>query len=75
MAKWSLGWKRGGWMLTLSRKKHERIIVNGNIVITVVEILGDKVKIGFDAPDEVPIDREEVWISKQAERQRAASHE
>lgn len=62
-------------MLTLSRKKHERIIVNGNIVITVVEILGDKVKIGFDAPDEVPIDREEVWISKQAERQRAASHE
>ena len=49
-------------MLILTRKIDERIIVDGNIVITVVEVCGDgKVRLGFEAPKEIPIHREEVY--------------
>ena len=48
-------------MLVLSRKKHESIIIDDEITVTVVEILGDKVRIGVDAPKEVPVHRREVW--------------
>jgi carbon storage regulator len=47
-------------MLVLSRKKNESIIVDDNIVITVVEIRGDKVRLGIEAPREVAIHRSEV---------------
>lgn len=47
-------------MLVLTRKKNERIIIDGNIVITIVEIRGDKARIGIKAPYEVEIHREEV---------------
>ena len=47
-------------MLVLSRKKNESIIVDDSIVITVVEIRGDKVRLGIEAPREVPIHRSEV---------------
>jgi len=48
-------------MLVLSRKKNESIIINDNIIVTVVEIHGGKVRLGFDAPKEVPIHRREVY--------------
>ncbi len=48
-------------MLVLSRKKDESIIINDNIVVTVVDIRGDKVRLGFDAPRDVPIHRQEVY--------------
>jgi len=48
-------------MLVLSRKKDENIIINDNIIVTVVDIRGDKVRLGFDAPKEVPIHRREVY--------------
>jgi len=48
-------------MLVLSRKKHEAIIINDNITISVVEIRGDKVRIGIVAPKEVPVHRQEVY--------------
>ena len=47
-------------MLVLSRKIGERIIINKNIVLEVVEIRGDKVRLGIIAPKEVPIFREEI---------------
>ena len=48
-------------MLVLSRKKNERIIINDNITITVVDVRGDKVRLGFEAPKDVQIHREEVY--------------
>ena len=48
-------------MLVLSRKKNESIVINDDIVIVVVEIRGDKVRLGVDAPKEVPVHRREVY--------------
>jgi len=47
-------------MLVLSRKKNESIVINDNIIITVVEIRGDKVRLGIIAPKEVSVHRQEV---------------
>jgi carbon storage regulator len=47
-------------MLVLSRKKNESIVINNNVVITIVEIRGDKVRLGIVAPGDVPVHREEV---------------
>ena len=47
-------------MLVLSRKKKESIVINGEIIITVVEIRGDKVRLGIEAPRNIPIHRTEV---------------
>jgi carbon storage regulator len=51
---------KGFSMLVLSRKVNERIVVNGNIIITVVRIRGDIVRIGVDAPRDVTVHRQEV---------------
>ncbi len=48
-------------MLVLSRKKNESIVINSDITITVVEIRGDKVRLGIVAPKEVPVHRQEVY--------------
>ena len=48
-------------MLVLSRKKNESIVINDNISIVVVEIRGDKVRLGIEAPKEVPVHRREVY--------------
>ncbi|MEM9825129.1 MAG: carbon storage regulator CsrA [Planctomycetota bacterium] len=48
-------------MLVLSRKKNESIVINNDIKIVVVEIRGDKVRLGVEAPREVPVHRREVY--------------
>jgi len=48
-------------MIVLSRKKNESIVINNNIILTVVEIRGDKVRLGIVAPMEVPVHRQEVF--------------
>ncbi|HZW34751.1 MAG TPA: carbon storage regulator CsrA [Isosphaeraceae bacterium] len=48
-------------MLVLSRKKNESIIINDNITVTVIEIRGDKVRIGIEAPKDVTVHRREVY--------------
>lgn len=47
-------------MLVLSRKVGQRVILNGNIIVEVVEFHGHKVRLGFTAPDDVEIMREEL---------------
>jgi carbon storage regulator len=54
-------------MLVLSRKRNESIVIDGSIVITVVEIRGDKVRLGIEAPREVPIHRQEIFAAIAAE--------
>lgn len=48
-------------MLVLSRKKNERIRIADDIVLTVVEVRGDKVRLGIEAPPEIPVHRDEVY--------------
>ncbi len=48
-------------MLVLSRKKNESIVINNDITVTVVEIRGDKVRLGIVAPKEIPVHRQEVY--------------
>ncbi|MEW4570498.1 carbon storage regulator CsrA [Tautonia sp. JC769] len=48
-------------MLVLSRKKNESIIINDHIVVTVVEIRGDKVRLGIEAPKDISVHRREVY--------------
>lgn len=58
-------------MLVLSRKKDESIIINDNIRITVARIHGDKAYIGIEAPKDIPVHRQEVWLSiKEQERKK-----
>ena len=48
-------------MLVLSRKKNESIVINNDISIVVVDIRGNKVRLGVEAPKEVPVYRREVY--------------
>lgn len=48
-------------MLVLTRNVGENIVINDNIIVTVVDIRGDKVRLGFTAPPEIPIHRQEVY--------------
>ena len=51
-------------MLVLSRKKSESIVIDNSVIVTLLEIRGDRVRLGVVAPREVPVHREEIqkWI-------------
>lgn len=55
-------------MLVLSRKKDEKIVIGDNITLMVIEIRGDKVRLGIDAPKDVSVHREEVYNAIKRER-------
>lgn len=59
-------------MLVLGRRETERIIIGDNIAVMVVEIRGDKVRLGIDAPKDVTVHREEIYLAIAAEK--AAEH-
>jgi carbon storage regulator len=59
-------------MLVLSRQRDESIIIGDNVVVTIVDIRGDKVRLGIQAPQEIPVHRQEVYDAIQREH-RAAS--
>jgi len=59
-------------MLVLSRHRDESIIIGDDIVITVVDIRGDKVRLGINAPIEIPVHRQEVYEAIQRENKQAA---
>jgi carbon storage regulator len=58
-------------MLILSRKPGESIIIDGKIVVKVVRLEGDSVKIGIEAPREVPVHRQEVYDEIQGNNREA----
>lgn len=62
-------------MLVLSRQRDESIIIGDNIVITVVDIRGDKVRLGIQAPTEIPVHRQEVYEAIQRENMRVQGGE
>lgn len=55
-------------MLVLSRRLNEEIIIAGNIRVKVLEISGNRVRIGISAPDQVPVLREEIYSRKNEQR-------
>ena len=54
-------------MLVLSRKPNESIVINHDIVVTVLSIQGDRVRLGIEAPSEIPVHRQEVYEKMQNE--------
>ena len=59
-------------MLVLSRHRDESIMIGDNVVVTIVDIRGDKVRLGIDAPQEIPVHRQEVYEAIQRENKRAS---
>lgn len=57
-------------MLVLSRKKEEEIVIGNGIVVKIVEICGDRVKLGFVAPSVVPIVRGEIIAAEKKQKER-----
>jgi carbon storage regulator len=62
-------------MLILSRKTNEKIMIGDDISITVIDIRGDQVRVGVDAPKQVKVYRQEVFDLVKAENQAAAATE
>ena len=62
-------------MLVLTRHKDESIIIGDNIVITVVDIRGDKVRLGINASVEIPVHRQEIYEAIQRENKQAAQND
>ncbi len=62
-------------MLVLTRKKGEKIVIGDNIVLTVVDIKGDQVQLGIEAPRDIPVHREEVYKEIQEENIKARKTE
>jgi carbon storage regulator len=55
-------------MLVLTRSKDESIVIGGNVVVTVVEVRGDKVRLGFEAPREISVNRLEIHEALEREK-------
>lgn len=65
-------------MLVLSRQRNESIVIGSevkledNTVVTVVDVRGDKARLGIESPKNVPVHRKEVWVRIQEENAQAA---
>ena len=59
-------------MLVLSRQRDETIMIGDDIEVTVVDIRGDKVRLGINAPTEIPVHRQEIYDAIQRENLRAS---
>ncbi|MFN5101173.1 MAG: carbon storage regulator CsrA, partial [Planctomycetota bacterium] len=58
-------------MLVLSRHRDESIMIGDDVVVTIVDIRGDKVRLGIEAPNDVPVHRQEVYEAIQRENRKA----
>ena len=57
-------------MLVLTRKRNQSIVVNDNIEVTIIDIQGDQVRVGINAPKDVKVFRKEVYLEMMEENQR-----
>lgn len=62
-------------MLALARKTNQSIMIGNDIEVTLLEIKGDQVKIGINAPKSVPIYRKEIYVQIQDENKKASEGE
>jgi len=62
-------------MLVLSRQKDESIMIGDDVEITIVDVRGDKVRLGITAPKEIPVHRMEVYEAIQREKGETQAHE
>ena len=60
-------------MLVLSRQRDETIMIGDDIEVTVVDIRGDKVRLGIDAPTAIPVHRQEVFEAIRKAKEQAAA--
>lgn len=60
-------------MLVLSRQRDQTVMIGDEIEVTVVDVRGDRVRLGFKAPAEVPVHRKEVYDAIRRENERAAA--
>jgi carbon storage regulator len=60
-------------MLVLSRQRDEKIMIGNDVVITIVDIRGDRVRVGIDAPTEIPVHRREVYEAIKSENRRSGA--
>lgn len=60
-------------MLALARKVNESIVIDDNIEVTILEIKGDQVKIGINAPKSIPVYRKELYLQIQQSNKEAAN--
>ncbi len=61
-------------MLVLSRQKDESIVIGDDIVITIVDVRGDKVRLGINAPREISVHRQEIYDAIQREKKEKAEN-
>ncbi len=59
-------------MLVLSRHRDESIMIGDDVVVTIVDIRGDKVRLGIAAPQDIPVHRQEVYEAIKRENEKAA---
>ena len=59
-------------MLVITRKPGDRICLGDDITVTVLDVVGSTVRLGIDAPDEIPVYRHEIWEAIEAENRAAA---
>jgi carbon storage regulator len=59
-------------VLRIARRAGERVIIGGEVVVEVLEVRGQMVRLGIDAPRSVPIYREEIWLAVKRENEAAA---
>lgn len=62
-------------MLVLTRTKGQKIMIGNDIVLTVVEVNGDQVRIGIEAPSEISVYREEIYLSIKEQNEIASKSE
>jgi carbon storage regulator len=67
----ALDWRVRGYVLVLTRKSSQSIMIGDEIEVSVLSVIGEKVRIGIQAPRAIPVYRREVYVEIQREREGA----